>query len=121
MRLSVNAALSEGGEESVDSEAKYRVKHASSCFSSAGLEGYELRGDLDLPPDKAPNTVSGALPSPFWLRSLKDSLLNPEMVRPDVEIGGGGGGVAFKIAGDGITVNGTFSLGVVVPGADRDL
>ena len=42
------------------------------------------------------------------------------MVNPDVEIGGGGGGVAFKIAGDGIIVNGVFSLGVMGPGADLE-
>jgi hypothetical protein len=107
VRLSVKDLFS----SSTPSSEKYLAKDASSICSGPIIEGLAMAvkdlGVRGFPEDKAPSTVSGTCPSP-WFCSRKDSLLSPDTVSLEVNTGGGGGGVAFSIAGDGTVLNDTL-------------
>lgn len=93
------------------SSEKYLAKEASSICSGPIIEGLGRAvkdlGVRGFPEERAPCTVSGTCPSP-WLSSRKDSLLSPDTVSPEVITGGGGGGVAFSMAGDGTVLKVPF-------------
>lgn len=106
--LAVRLSLKDLFSSNTPSSEKYLVKEASSICSGPIIEGLPRAvkdlGVRGFPEDRAPCTVSGTCPSP-WFSSRKDSLRSPNTVSPEFITGGGGGGAAFSMAGDGTVLN----------------